>query len=201
MIVNKAVLKKTEPLPTEFYARDTAMVARELLGKRLVRILDGTTVVCEIVETEAYHGEGDAASHAANGPTPRSVVMFGPPGCAYVYFNYGVHHLLNVVTEAEGKAGAVLVRALEPVEGGEMMFKYRSAKSIKELCNGPGKLTQALDIDLRNNGQYLNKGDLIVTGGSDEDIDIAVGPRIGISSGTELPFRFYIRDNPFVSKR
>lgn len=189
-------------LPRDFYARDTSAVARELLGQYLLRRLNGDRLVCRIVETEAYYGSGDPASHAARGRTPRSGIMFGPAGHAYVYFNYGVHYLLNVVTEAEGTAGAVLIRALEPVEGIETMLANRPVVDFRQLANGPGKLTKALSIDLRDNGADLTRGNLgIVRGDSLVGDRIVAGPRIGIREGKEYPYRFYIEDNQFVSRR
>src|SRR3990172_4976408 len=147
-------------LATNFYARDTETVARELLGKVLVREVNGRAVRCRIVETEAYYGQNDPASHAARGRTKRNSVMFGRPGRAYVYFNYGVHHLLNVVCEVEGTAGAVLIRAVQPVKGVRLLLANRPVDNIKRLTNGPGKLTQALAVNLAHNDRPLNRAEL-----------------------------------------
>ena len=142
-----------------FYARDTLTVARELLGQRLVRLLDGQRVAGRIVEVEAYIGEEDQACHAACGRTARNAVMYGPAGVAYVYFIYGMHHCFNVVTEREGFPAAVLVRAIEPVEGIEAMRWNRPGRRGKELTNGPAKLCYALAIDRALNGVDLVGGE------------------------------------------
>lgn len=141
-------------LPRRFYDRDTLLVARELLGKRLVRVLRGKRLSGIIVETEAYIGEEDKASHAARGRTLRNQVMYGPPGHAYIYFVYGMHYCLNVVAEREGFAAAVLLRALVPQEGDEDMLRRRSGRK-DTLADGPAKLCQALAIDRRLNGMDL----------------------------------------------
>lgn len=188
-------------LPESFYARDTAVVAQALLGKYLVRNVAGISVIGKIVETEAYYGRNDLASHAARGPTPRSAIMFGSPGRAYVYFNYGIHYLLNVVTEPEGAAGAVLIRALEPIEGIEVMRRHRRVDNLVKLANGPGKLTQALRISLKENGLPLFGGPLAICDAENGHIQIVKTQRIGISAGKEHLFRFYIKDNLFVSRR
>jgi len=166
----------------EFFDRDTLTVARDLLGQRLVRVLEGERLSGRIVEVEAYIGEDDAACHASAGRTSRTDVMYGAPGYAYVYFIYGMHHCLNVVTEREGFPAAVLIRALEPEEGLRRMRDNRPARSDQELTNGPGKLCQALQIDRR-----LNRLDLCV---SDElfleraavvpQMDIVTTPRVGV---------------------
>jgi len=189
------------PLAMEFYARDTVTVAKGLLGKVLIRRLKGEELVCKIVETEVYYGKGDPASHAARGPTPRSVVMFGPPGRAYVYFNYGVHHLFNIVTEPDGQAGAVLIRALEPLDGVDIMMKNRPVDKEVNLTNGPGKLCQALGITLKENGRDLFGEDLFLCDGDGTVFDIVAAPRIGISAGRADLYRFYIKNNLFVSRR
>jgi DNA-3-methyladenine glycosylase len=185
-------MEKSLFLPPSFYQRSTDVVARELLGKLLVRQINGKLIKARIVETEAYFGQDDPASHACRGKTKRNAVMFGAPGCAYVYFNYGMHYLLNVVTEPEGKAGAVLIRAVEPVAG---------LPKIVNLTNGPAKLTKALGIDLTFNGKALNSPTLGIIDGDDrQNYKIVASPRIGISQGQELFLRFYIAANPFVSK-
>jgi len=182
----------TEPLPPEFYRRGTVRVARELLGKILIRKIGRSRLAGLIVETEAYTGKGDPASHAARGATPRSKIMFGPPGKAYVYFCYGNHHLLNVVTEKEGVAGAVLLRALEARAGLKRMMKNRGMDTRKGLLDGPGKLTQALEIDLKLNGRDLTRaGKLYITEGTSiSRRAIKRSPRIGIREGKDKLWRF-----------
>jgi DNA-3-methyladenine glycosylase len=145
---------RTSRLPRAFYDRSTLRVARELIGARLVRILDGTLLVGLITETEAYIGERDLACHAAAGLTPRTSIMYGPPGHAYVYFTYGHHWMLNAVTEREGFPAAVLIRAIQPIEGAEMMLVRRNGGDTF----GPGKLTQALSIGRAENGADLTTG-------------------------------------------
>jgi DNA-3-methyladenine glycosylase len=144
-------------LNRKFYNRPTLTVARDLLGKRLVRQIDGTELSGIIVETEAYCGTKDSACHAHRGQTPRNTIMFGPPGYGYVYFTYGMHYLLNLVTEAEGNPCAVLIRAIEPLTGLPEMRAARKRHG-KELTNGPAKLCQALGINKSFNGWDLTKG-------------------------------------------
>jgi len=155
-----------------------------------------------IVEVEAYFGEGDPASHACRGMTPRNAIMFGRAGMAYVYLNYGVHCLLNVVTGLEGRAGAVLIRALEPVSGIEAMMKNRPVKRAVDLTSGPGKLTKALGVDLADNGVDMTaRGSLLyVANGAQETRSIILSPRIGISKGEEMLMRFCAEGSRFVSK-
>ncbi len=136
-----------ERLPRSFFEDYTPSVARRLLGQLLVRRIGRRLLSGRVVEVEAYRGRGDPASHAYRGETPRNRVMFGEAGKAYVYFTYGFHHCLNVKTERKGVAGAILVRALEPLEGIELMKKNRGREEVRELANGPGKLTQSLKID------------------------------------------------------
>jgi DNA-3-methyladenine glycosylase len=169
-----------------------------LLGKILVhRSISG-----KIVETEAYLGSGDAAAHSARGLTPRTRVIFGPPGHAYVYLIYGMYDCLNIVADAEGTAGCVLIRALEPLDGIEQMRRRRpAARGLEELTNGPGKLTRALAITRRDNGADLTRGLLTVHAPTTaEPLEIAVSERIGITQSRELPLRFFIAGNRFVSR-
>jgi DNA-3-methyladenine glycosylase len=190
-------------LPRSFYARDADVVARELLGKLLVRETTDGLMSAKIVETEAYFGDGkDPASHAFNGPTPRSSIMFGQAGLAYVYFNYGVHWLLNFIAKEEGKAGAVLIRAVQPVEGLELMLKNRSTLT-SNLTNGPAKLTKALAIDGAGNGADVTKpkSNLYVAEFLTLDFKISRSTRIGINRGQDKKLRFFIKDNAFVSRR
>ena len=192
-------------LRRDFYRRSTLTVARELLGKRLVRVMDGRRLSGLIVEVEAYIGEGDAACHAARGRTPRNEVMYGPPGHAYVYFSYGMHHCLNVVTEGEGFPAAVLIRALEPLEGLEIMRRHRLDKPYSELTNGPAKLCQAMAIERDFNGVDLCTGEalFIEEGRRVAQEEIGASPRIGIKAdevARSVPWRFYLQGNDFVSR-
>lgn len=194
-------------LERAFYARDTVVVAAELIGKVLnfrnttsqgksKMLLSGM-----IVETEAYLGSVDPASHAYRAITPRNRVMFGPAGFSYVYFTYGNHHCFNVVTEQEHQPGAVLIRAVEPLAGIEEMKKRRHALSSKNLTNGPGKLTQAFGIAREHSGLDLTASDLFLTEErSTGALKIRAAKRIGISRAKELLYRFYLSGNPYVSK-
>ena len=186
-------------LTRKFFSRRTDLVAIDLLGCILVRKIGNKKLSGKIVETEAYFGESDPASHAYRGVTPRNKIMFGKPGFAYVYFIYGNHHCLNFTTEREGRAGAVLIRALEPLEGIGLMKKNRGTNNIKNLTNGPGKLTQALAITREQNGLDLAGNVLYVLKG-DEPKEIVRTTRVGIRNGKDLKLRFYIKDSPFVSK-
>ncbi|MDI6892784.1 MAG: DNA-3-methyladenine glycosylase [Actinomycetota bacterium] len=189
-------------LERSFYARDTRTVARELLGKALVHRLPEGTVSGRIVETEAYFGDGDPASHASRGRTPRNSIMFGQPGYAYVYLNYGMHCLLNVVTEEKGTPGAVLIRALEPLEGIDLMFRRRPVKVLRELTSGPAKLTQAMGIKLSCNGADLTGKELFIcASGQKRSFLIKLSKRIGISVAENALLRYYIEGNEFVSRR
>lgn len=193
----------------EFFARDTLTVARELLGTQLVRMLDGQRLSGVIVECEAYIGQEDTACHASRGRTRRNEVMFGPPGHAYVYFTYGMHWMLNVVTEEESFPAAVLLRAIQPTEGIETMRILRRSKGSpradQELTNGPARLTQAMAIDKTLNGADLVAGDRLwlEPGLSFPDDVVERGPRIGVQYAAEkdrlAPWRFWVRDNPYVS--
>lgn len=191
-------------LPRPFYARDTVMVARELLGKFLVHYLPEGTAVGQIVETEAYL-QNDPACHAARGLTKRNCVMFGPPGHAYVYFIYGMHYCFNVVTREEGIGEAVLIRALEPISLPEDR-QFSRASSLKlrtsSLCRGPARLTQAMGITKAYNGYDLtNKGPLVIWAAENVPSEkIVTTTRIGIKIGQEFPLRFYVADSPYVSK-
>lgn len=189
---------ETATLPRDFFARPTAQVARELLGKVLVH---GRTAGM-IVETEAYLGLDDKASHASRGPTNRNRVMFGPPGHAYVYFIYGMYECVNAVTEPDGTPGAVLIRAVEPLCGIETMRRRRpKARSVHDLASGPGKLTLALGITRRLNHADLTSGELTVRGWRGAPpFEIAVTPRIGIREAADWPLRFVVRGHPCCSK-
>ena len=192
-------------LGRSFYARKTDLVAKELLGCFLVRKNKSKKMIGKIVETEAYFGQNDPASHACRGITPRNKIMFGPAGFAYIYLIYGNYYCLNFVTENNKKAGAVLIRALEPVEGIDEMFKNRqrrnkNVKKTEELCSGPGKLTQALNITKKQNGTDLTEELLYVVSGEKPDKIIKDG-RVGIKEVGELDLRFYIGGNNHVSKK
>ena len=191
------------PLARSFYERDTVRVAKELLSKVLVRRIGSTVLEGIIVETEAYGGENDPASHAYRGPTRRNRVMYGPPGHAYVYFTYGMHYCLNVKTEPTGQPGAVLMRAAQPIRGIERMKKERRTERIKDLANGPAKLAQAFIVTKALNGHDLTVGRklFIVETTNPEPLDIASTSRIGIRVGLEKTWRFFIKGNRFVSKQ
>ncbi|MBN1249754.1 MAG: DNA-3-methyladenine glycosylase [Anaerolineae bacterium] len=192
------------PLPRSFYSREPVEVARELIGKRLVRALDDAVLVSRIVETEAYRGTGDAASHASGGRTARNAPMFGPPGHAYVYFIYGMHWMFNISAHPADVPGAVLIRALQPEVGIDTMRRLRNQSTGRLLTNGPAKLAQALAIDgTLNDLDLCAKGELIVvTGSLQEGERIANGPRVRVPGGADAeqrPWRFWIKDNPWVS--
>jgi DNA-3-methyladenine glycosylase len=191
------------PLPLRFYARDTVEVARALLGRLLVSTVGGRRCVARIVETEAYVGPHDPACHAADWRrTPRNEVLYGEPGRAYVYFTYGMHWCVNVVTEREGFPAAVLLRALEPLEGLGTMRRRRRMTAAEALAAGPARLTQALGIDRRLNGHRLTEPPLWIAAGRRVAPErVVAGPRIGIRVATDWKLRFYIRDNPWVSRR
>lgn len=188
-------------LPREFYARDTALVARELLGQVLVHDTPEGLTAGRIVETEAYL-QGDPACHASRGMTPRNRVMFGPPGHAYVYIIYGLHHCFNVVTAGEGVGEAVLVRALEPLEGIPLMRSRRGKESMKDLCRGPAMLVQSMGISRDNNGEDMVGGKLVVCRGEAvAENEVVITTRVGIKQGAELPLRFYIKGNSYISRK
>lgn len=187
-------------LNRKFYNRPTVRVARELLGKYLVVQKDGELVSGKIVETEAYIGFKDPASHAYRGMTSRNQVMFGEPGHAYVYITYGMHHCLNLVTEKEGYPAAVLIRALEPAEGLQLMKKRRGRPKLRDLTSGPAKLCRALGIDSELNGANLCSGVLWVEDRAEAAKPIVSSWRIGIKEGKDKNWRFYIKNNEFVSR-
>jgi DNA-3-methyladenine glycosylase len=200
---------KIRPLSRGFFARNPERVARELLGKVLVRRTVGRLLTARVVELEAYLGESDAAAHAAAGNTPRNSVLFGPPGHAYVYFIYGNHYCLNVSCEPEGRAGSVLFRALEPLTGVEEMAAARgvaihSDKDLIKLTSGPGRLCAAFCITRsRDNGVDLTSAESGLWIGDDgyKVKKIATTPRIGITKAAEHPLRFLVEGNRFVSGR
>lgn len=179
-------------LSRRFYDRKTIVVARELLGKHLVRVVDGVERIARIVEVEAYLGQHDLASHSSRGLTPRTKTMHGPSGHAYVYTIYGMHHCMNVVTEREGHASAVLLRALEPL------------KNVAGRTQGPGLLCRAMDIDRSLNGHDLLSDDFYITARTKpEKLSVVKRPRIGVDYAgpwAKRLLRFYIHGNAFVSK-
>ncbi len=201
------------PLPRAFYARDPRRVARALLGKVLVRQERGTLLAARIVELEAYLGQSDPAAHAAAGKTARNAVIFGPPGYAYIYFIYGNHYCLNVSCEAEGKAGCVLFRALEPLSGMETMARNRGSgvpvhewvpRDLVALTSGPGRLCQAFGITRdRDNGCDLTSVDGSLWIGDDgyPGGRVRTTPRIGITKAADKPLRYLLDGNPFVSRQ
>lgn len=188
----------------DFYDRDTIIVAKELLGKYFVKEAKSGRLAGKIVEVEAYCGPNDLACHASKGKTKRNEVMFGPPGYAYIYFTYGLFHMLNFVTEKEGYPAAVLIRALEPKEGLAIMKKNRNLGDIKNLCSGPGKITQAFKLTRAQNGLDLTEDFLFVEDRGEKPREIVTTPRIGVDYAKgykDKPWRFYIKGNQFVSRR
>lgn len=191
-------------LDRAFFARPCLEVAPDLLGCTLVHVLDGgTRLAGRIVEVEAYLGDGsDAGSHSHRGPTRRNRAMFGPPGHFYVYRSHGLHTCVNLVTEPEGTGAAVLVRALEPLEGAARMRANRGGRDGRELANGPGKLAQALGITLAHDGLPALRGRLRLEPPlGPPPAEIATSPRIGLSKAADLPYRFFLPESPFVSRR
>ena len=198
-------------LPRGFYDRPTLEVAHDLLGKLLVHRHHGTSTSGVIVEVEAYIGESDPACHAAPGRTRRNAPLYGPPGVAYVYLNYGIHRLVNAVTEPVDSPAAVLIRALEPMDGLATMRRRRrqptkgrrttAAVAIPDeaLCRGPGNLTHAMGITLEDGGLDLTGSTLFVQDLGVAPGDIAWGPRIGIRVGTDRPWRAWVAGSPSVS--
>jgi DNA-3-methyladenine glycosylase len=199
-------------LPRVFYDRPTLDVARDLLGRILVHRHRGATTSGAIVEVEAYIGESDPACHAAPGPTPRNAPLYGSPGFAYVYLNYGIHCLVNVVTEAERQPAAVLIRALDPVDGIDIMRRRRAramkgrrasngrSLNVHDLCRGPGNVTMAMGITLAQNRLDLVGDQLFIEDRGLEPRAIAWSERIGIRVGTDRLWRAYLRDCHAVSR-
>jgi DNA-3-methyladenine glycosylase len=188
----------------KFYQQDSVTVAKRLLGCYLHRVVDGEELIGRIVETEAYSCFDDESCHAFRGKTPRNAIMFEEGGYSYVYFTYGMHHCFNVTTNAEGIAEAVLIRALEPVQGIETMKKLRAAKMAapRELTNGPGKLCQALHLTRQDNGLDLVESDelFIAQGKAIEPNLLGTSTRIGINVAKHHPWRFFINGNEYVSR-
>ena len=203
-----ASIAVSSPLPPSFYAQPTLTVARQLLGARLVRVLpDGRQLSGRIVETEAYTGLDDLASHGRAKPTKRNAPMYGPPGRAYVYFTYGNYWMLNVVTEPEGQPAAVLIRAVEPLEGLDEIAARRPGRDPLEWTSGPAKLVLAFGISGNMNTADLTTPDAGLWIEPDEtvpDTDVRTGPRIGLNTTPEpwlsLPWRFWVAGNAYVSR-
>jgi DNA-3-methyladenine glycosylase len=206
------MMRDAKLLRRAFFDRDPRTVARELLGKLIVRREGRKQLAGRIVEVEAYLGAGDLAAHAAAGNTARNAVLWGPPGHAYVYFIYGVHYCLNISCLPDGDAGCILIRALEPVSGIAEMAKAReladldltSIRELRKLANGPGKLCEALGITRpRDNGKDMlsPKSDLQAMSDGFCVDDIAVTPRIGITKSAEMPLRYVIAASAFISKK
>jgi len=199
---------KCRPLPREFFERPTTAVARALIGTFLESTLGGRRCVGRVVETEAYLSRGDEASHSRSGPTARNRSMFLAAGHAYVYFTYGMHHCFNVVTGPEGVGEAVLVRALEPVLGADVMRARRGRDAERDLCSGPAKLVQALAIERAHDGhslasrplRLLTRDSFAESFGAQRRLAVDAGARIGIRRSTELPLRFCLRGSRFVSR-
>jgi DNA-3-methyladenine glycosylase len=199
---NPLDLAAVDELPASFFARSPEQVARELLGCLIATNAEGEIAAGRIVETEAYLGTDDPGSHAATkGITPRNAVMYGPPGTAYVYFTYGNHFMLNIVCEPPGTAGAVLIRALKPVLGIALMTRRRGGREVRDLCNGPGKLCQALGVDSSDNGVAFGQRRLSVyRGGLGAEERAATSGRVGLTRGHEMPLRYYLEGDPYVSR-
>ena len=194
---------KYKRVTPDFFKGTTEEVAKKLLGKIFVRLIGGRILSGKIVETEAYLDENDLASHSAVGMTERNKVMFGEAGLAYVYFTYGMHYCFNVVTGEVGKGSAVLIRSLEPIDGIDLMKKFRQKNDVHILTNGPAKLCQALKIDKRLNGVDLKTSNEIFIAEPDknEKFEVVITKRIGIEKSKDLLLRFYIKENKYVSKK
>lgn len=202
-----AINLSTKKLKKSFYRRELLAVARDLLGKILVKV-DGDKILAgKIVEVEAYHGDLDKAAHSYGGITKRNEIMFEAGGYLYVYFTYGAHHCCNVVTGRKGQGTAVLIRAVEPVEGTDSMIKNRFGRKLKNdkeifnLTSGPGKVCEAFSIDITHSGTDLTGNEIFIL--DDEKIkskDIGVSKRIGITRSVDLPWRFFIKNNPYLSR-
>ncbi|HUG81902.1 MAG TPA: DNA-3-methyladenine glycosylase [Bryobacterales bacterium] len=201
-MTQRQLISGTRLLNRAFFKRPTLDVAPDLLGKIIVHKTDGQVVAGKIVETEAYLGNGDQAAHSARGRTRSTQVIFGPPGHAYVYLCYGMYECLNLIAEPDGRAGCVLIRALEPLAGiAQIQQRRPNAKRLRDLASGPGKLTRALGVTRVRNGADVTRGELTVRELREpEPFEIVQTTRIGISVSRDLPYRFYIKDNQFVSK-
>lgn len=192
---------RAAPLPASFYARDTELVARELLGCFLLTRTGGVLTGGRIVEVEAYLGPHDPADHGyGNRRTPRNAALFGPPGTAYVYFIYGAHWCFNAVTEREGYPAAVLIRALEPLWGIDEMRRRRKTQASELLCSGPGRLCQALGIDRNVDGLPLDREPVWILPRDGPAVKVKVSRRVGVSRAADWPLRFSLEGSPFLSR-
>ncbi len=194
---------KNKILSKEFYLQETSVVAKNLLGKLIYRHSDKGMLIARIVETEAYLAENDPACHAFYKKTKKNEKMFEEGGISYVYLIYGFYYCLNIVTGHKDRGEAVLIRALEPIDGIEAMKEFRSVEKEHQLTNGPGKLCKALNINLEDNGlDVITSKKLFLTEDRNfNDNEIVVTTRIGITKATELPLRFYVKDNKYISKK
>jgi len=204
MIINLS----TKKLKKSFYRREVLIVARELLGKIFVKSNGKEFLAGKIVEVEAYHGDKDEAAHSYGGITKRNEIMFQAGGYLYVYFTYGAHHCCNVVTGKSGQGTAVLIRAIEPISGFDTMIKNRFSRKLKNdkeilnLTSGPGKFCQAFKLDRSHSGTDLTGKEIfIVEGEKIKSRDIGISKRIGITRSVDLPWRFFIKDNPYLSRK
>ncbi|MBL0174393.1 MAG: DNA-3-methyladenine glycosylase [Ignavibacteria bacterium] len=189
------------PLPVSFYRRPTLTVARELLGKIFERCVGNDVLIGRITEVEAYHEDGDEASHSFRGRTPRNAVMYRPGGCLYVYFTYGMHYCMNVVTEGPGVGAAVLIRAIEPLAGIDVMRRHRGVERLRDIASGPGKCCQAFAVGRAEDGASLRSPALrIVDAEEIPDSEILLSRRIGIRKSVELEWRMSVRGSGFVSR-
>ncbi len=188
------------PLPREFYLQDTVRAARSILGKVLVHRTEDGVLSGRIVEAEAYTSN-DPSCHACKGMTKRNAPMFGPPGHAYVYFTYGMYHCFNAVTAPEGVGEAVLIRAVEPLEGIDLMIRNRGTDVLTNLASGPGKLCMAFGLGREQNTLDLTGSDLMIVDDGFVPGEIVTSTRIGIRLAADYPWRFYLRGNPHVSRK
>ena len=198
----------TKKLKKSFYRREVIVVARDLLGKVLVKSNGKEILAGKIVEVESYHGDIDAAAHSYGGITKRNEIMFEAGGYLYVYFTYGAHHCCNVVTGKKGHGTAVLIRAIEPIIGLNRMIKNRFERKLKNekeifnLTSGPGKVCQAFKLDRSHSGTDLTGNKIFILNGEKiKSRDIGISKRIGITRSVDLPWRFFIKDNPYLSRK
>ncbi|MEL7566993.1 MAG: DNA-3-methyladenine glycosylase [Dehalobacterium sp.] len=189
-------------LKKDFFNRETSLVAKDLLGKVMKIQIAETGLSGKVVETEAYLGFNDPGSHSFRGRTKRNAVMFGPPGVSYIYQIYGIYFCYNITTDHEDIPAAVLIRALEPLTGSEIMQKNRGKKEMKDLCSGPGKLVQAMGITKSMNGTSAIDGPIkFYAEDGIKSFQIVETTRIGLNQGADLRLRYYIKNNPFISKK
>lgn len=189
------------PLELSFFERDTILVAKDLLGALLVHYSGKGALGGLIVETEAYLGLDDPACHSARGRTKRNKTMFKGPGFSYVYLVYGIHYCFNITTAKKEKPEAVLIRALKPTLGIDIMKINRNKSDLKSLCSGPGKLTQSLEIDLSSDGTRVDTGPVKVYTGLQNNFEITITTRVGISSACDWQLRYYIKENDYISRK